>query len=70
MDLSLFGLIARPVTEGGFVDEEEEVEEVREEVEEVDDGVEDKDEDVEPELSCLINSAARSDYLISSASGV
>jgi hypothetical protein len=34
-------------------------------VEEVDDGVEDKDEDVEPELSCLINSAARSDYLIS-----
>ena len=59
--LSLFGWIARPVgTDVGDaedVEEEEETDDVRDEVEEVEDEVGGL-----PELSCLIRSAARSDY--------
>ena len=59
--MSLFGLIARPVVEGGAVDEADEEDEVLEAEEEVD---EEAEEEVGgfPELSCLIKSAARSAY--------
>ena len=57
--LSLFGWIARPLGTdvGDAEDVEEEVDDVRDEVEEVEDEVGGL-----PELSCLIRSAARSDY--------
>ena len=57
--LSLFGLIARPVVDGGAVDEADEEDEVLDAEEEVD---EEAEEEVGgfPELSCLIKSAARS----------
>lgn len=58
MALSLFGLIARPVTtDVGEAEDDDEVEdEVWDADEEVEDGV-----GGFPELSCLIKSAARSD---------
>jgi len=59
--LSLFGLIARPVEEGGAVDEADEEDEVLDAEEEVG---EEAEEEVGgfPELSCLIKSAALSAY--------
>lgn len=59
--MSLFGLIARPVVEGGAVDEADEEDEVLDAEEEVEEEA-DEEEEVGgfPELSCLIRSAARS----------
>ena len=59
--MSLFGLIARPVEEGGAVDEADEEDEVLDAEEEVG---EEAEEEVGgfPELSCLIKSAALSAY--------
>ena len=59
--MSLFGLIARPVVDGGAVDEADEEDEVLDAEEEVD---EEAEEEVGgfPELSCLIKSAALSAY--------
>jgi len=56
--LSLLGLIARPLVAG--VDEVDAEEEVLEEVDEVEEADEDDEDVMVPELSCLINSAARS----------
>ena len=57
--MSLFGLIARPVVEGGGVDEADEEDEVLDADEEVDEAAEEEVGGF-PELSCLIKSAARS----------
>jgi len=57
--LSLLGLIARPLV-AGVEEVDEEDEEVLEEVEDVEEADEDDEEVMVPELSCLINSAARS----------
>lgn len=58
--MSLFGLIARPEAVGGEVLDDEADEDEREEVDDEDE--EDEDEGPDPELSCLIKSAARSAY--------
>jgi hypothetical protein len=63
--------MARPVVVGGVVEEVDEEDDLDAEVdEEVLDADEEDEEDEggEPELSCLINSAARSDFLVSSRS--
>ena len=58
--LSLLGLIARPLVTGVEEDDEEGAEDVLEEVDDVEEADEEDDEVTVPELSCLINSAARS----------
>lgn len=69
MVLSLLGLIARPVVLGGVVEEvDDEEDDLDAEVDEEVLDADEEDEGGEPELSCLINSAARSDFFVSSRS--